>query len=466
MPGHVYWQNNQGILLGCNDNQAKTLGLKNRKEIFGETISSFLDEKESKTHNDTFNTVLKTKQSVVLEEKSTDGDGNEKYYFTQKRPILDNDGNTLGLLGYSLDITQRKRAELEVIKAREKAEIANKAKSDFLMNMSHDLRTPCSGIVGLAKILSEKEDDPVKKTELQHIVKSSENLLNLLNEILDFTKVEDGAYKTLKQNFNLRRLINSIHELLAAEIEYKKLTTQIDYPNTIPDNIISDPVALHRVLLNLLGNAIKFTETGSIKTQINIDKTKSILTISIQDTGIGIEENKLGVIFDRFSRLSPAYDGKHNGTGLGLSTVSRLLNELNGHISVSSKTNQGSVFTISLPIELNTDEHHHKDQSKSEVLNKVLDFSNNPRLSVLIVEDDFISKQVSKTLFESFLAEVTWVGTANEALCCDLSQFDFILTDIGLPDMSGFDLAKKIRQWGKRPPNQQTVHYCWTNSTY
>ncbi len=449
MPGHVYWQNNQGTLLGCNDNQAHTLGLNNRKEIFGKTISSFLDEKESKTHNDTFNTVMKTKQSVILEEKSTDGKGNEKYYFTQKRPILDNDGSTLGLLGYSLDITERKKAELEVIRAREKAEIANQAKSDFLMNMSHDLRTPCSGIVGLAKILSEKENDPVKKMELQHIVKSSENLLNLLNEILDFTKVEDGAYKTLKQHFNLRKLINSIHELLAAEIEYKNLTTQIDYPNTMPDNIISDPVALHRVLLNLLGNAIKFTETGSIKTQINIDKTKSMLTISIQDTGIGIEENKLGVIFDRFSRLSPAYDGKHNGTGLGLSTVSRLLIELDGHINVTSKINLGSVFTINIPIELNKNEHHNQHQPESQAPNKELDFSINPGLSVLVVEDDFISKQVSKALFESFLAEVTWVGTANEALCCDLSQFDFILTDIGLPDMSGFELAKKIRQWEK-----------------
>ena len=457
MPGHVYWQDNAGMLLGCNDNQATTLGLSSRQDIFGKKINDFLPKDEANTHNETFNRILKTKESVVLEEISTDKDGNKKYYFTQKRPILDKNGKTLGLLGCSLDITERKRAELEVIKARERAEIASQAKSEFLMNMSHDLRTPCSGIVGLAKILSDEETDPKKKAQLQHIVQSSECLLNLLSEILDYTKVEDGGYKILNHNFNLRKLISSIHDLLSSEIEFKKLTTHIHYPETLPTNIITDSVALHRILLNLLGNAVKFTESGSITTHISIDTVKPELTISIQDTGIGIEQDKLNIIFDRFSRLSPAYDGKHHGTGLGLSTVSRLLSELGATITVSSQINIGSNFTIKVPIQLSSTPP--RSQPRNTVIQKTkhLDFCNNPGLKVLVVEDDFISKQVSKTLFESFSAEVTWVGTANEALCCDLSQFDFILTDIGLPDINGFELARKIRQWEK---NHQINNPC------
>jgi two-component system aerobic respiration control sensor histidine kinase ArcB len=355
MPGNVYWLDKQGEYLGCNDNQARSAGLSSRKDIVGKfnlDIPGFvIPDVVDKVNQE----VISTGKMVVAEEPVVRKDGSDGIYLSSKVPLRDHHGTVSGLLGISIDITQRKQIEQELKETKEQAETANKAKQEFLYNMRHDIRTPFSGIVSVSQILKKDESDPNKIELLDAIEDSSERILDYLNEILEFTQIEEGSIPVVEKPLSLKTVIENCLAMIKPTALQKTLALNLDYDEGLDEIYLSDEFRLRRVLVNLLGNSIKFTESGSISVYVSLkgkrDETREVLVeLQVKDTGVGIPKEKQNLIFDKFSRLTPSYEGEFKGTGLGLRAVKRMVNDLDGDIWLESDVGEGALFTIQLPM--------------------------------------------------------------------------------------------------------------------
>lgn len=363
MPGNVYWLDNNGITLGCNKNVLDMFGLKTQAEFKGLSfedmgrIGNWSPEAEKSFKQDTLDVINSGKSRINIEEPSIPhADGKIIYFLTSRVPLLDHLGNVIGVVGISIDITELKITQQALVKAKQQAESANQIKTEFIRNMQHDVRTPFSGIYSMAKILEGKESNIEKKEYLSAIADSAKQLLDYCNNILDFSKLESGNLPLLAKKFNLRQLVNDIAVMEKPPAKIKGLELIIDYSEQIPSLFISDFYRIKGILINLVSNAIKFTEKGFIKVRIEIakklDDTHLILKIHVEDTGIGIPEDKQIVIYEKFNRLSPSDQGFYKGSGLGLTLVKQFIEELNGEIEIHSVQNQGTKFICVLPMQL------------------------------------------------------------------------------------------------------------------
>lgn len=363
LPGHIYWKDLNCRFLGCNDLQAKTAGLASRKDIVGKSAYDVITANQSETErraqaeaiDRVDREVLRTGQAMTLEEPLVLPDGTQKVFLSQKVPLKGSDGNVVGLLGISMDITAQKEAELNIKKAKEEAEAANKIKDDFLYNMRHDIRTPFTGILSLSEFLAHTEPNEKRKEQLSQITYSSNLLLAYLNEILECTKINAGTVPVLSKPFDLNELIKNCLTMLKPALEQKQLKVIELYPESVPHWLMGDRFRVQRILINLLSNAVKFTDKGEIEVGVEVAQKKGrdiLLKIWVRDTGIGIPKEKYDFIFEKFSRLKPSYTGTYRGTGLGLQAVRQLVHELEGDIFVKSKMNEGSQFTCILNFQL------------------------------------------------------------------------------------------------------------------
>jgi two-component system aerobic respiration control sensor histidine kinase ArcB len=355
MPGHIYWLNRDGYYLGCNDNQAKNLRLKHPTEIIGKKnsdLSQFIDPDKLDQAN---NAVMSTGQTITTEDTVNLRDGTEAIFLSNKVPLRDDQGNVVGLLGISIDITDRKKQEEDLKKAKEKAEEATVLKNDFIKNIEHDLRTPFTGILGIAEMIWKEETDPEKKEMLGYIVSSAKQLLDYHNNVLEFSKVIAGNFPVLCKKMDIKKLVTHIVDIEKPAAVQKNLDFTMEFDETIPSVLMSDEYRVSRILLNLISNAIKFTIKGSIhfsvKAQVIKDKT-IVLDFMIKDTGVGIPLEKQQYIFEQFTRLTPANEGLYFGLGIGLKIVKEFTRDLSGNIDLLSHANQGTSFTISLPFEI------------------------------------------------------------------------------------------------------------------
>ena len=462
MPGHVFWVDQLGTVLGINHGLADALNSRT-EDILGRNLKEIMPAETAEMTIENNKQVMKNRTSQSLHETVTMSDGSVRTYFSTKRPLIGDDDEVVGVLGTAIDITERKKIESEVVEQRQIAERASEAKTEFLLNMSHDLRTPCSGILGYAKIMLDQETDPEKKKMLGCITQSSQHLLNLLNEILDYTRVDASLFEVRPRSENIRELLNSIIELLSAELSRKKLQCRILYDEQLAEHYEFDPVILHRVVLNLLSNAIKFSDSGCIDISASYSSKCQNLLITVRDKGIGIADIDKERIFEKFTKVSNSYSGIHQGTGLGLATVVRLLDRVNGSIELESQLDQGSCFTVKIP-SIPTDTKHIQqslEQNSGCLVYKKsqtpLNANRTPPLNVLVVEDDHISKQVTQILLDSLGFTSTILSSGQEALCEDLAQFDLIIMDIGLPDMDGHELIVKIREWEQEHNHRPAV---------
>ena len=329
--GNVYWKDLEGRYLGCNDSYAEMIGLSHPNEIISkndrELFFGTLGEERLKALIDLDQTVMGLGIEKMIEEVGVDKNGSLAIYMTKKVPVRDEKNNIIGLVGNSLDITKQKQAEL--------------AKLEFLRNMSHDLMTPFTGIQGIASILYEEEVDADKKIHLKYLIQSSERLLQLFKQILEVS--EFGGRQLKLELFNLKDLVTDTVAMVSASIRLKGLSLIIDAEDK---KIKSDKLRVARILLNLLSNAIKFTNAGSIHIMAYEDENKG-LTIHVKDSGTGIPEEKLEVIFEKFQKLSES--GKHAhfmGSGIGLYIAKQFALELGGNIFVESELEKGSTFTF------------------------------------------------------------------------------------------------------------------------
>ena len=247
-----------------------------------------------------------------------------------------------------LQITERRLAEKELLKAKEEAENASRLKGDFLANMSHEIRTPMNAVLGYTHLLLDEEKDPGKKEQLEIINRSGKSLLNVINDILDFSKIEAGKIEINKKKFSLRKMINHICSMFIIRVRENNLTFPVTIEDSVPETFFGDEQRISQILLNILGNAFKFTEEGEIA--VECDYKEGIGIIRISDTGIGISKEKQKAIFSPFEQADNSTGRNYSGTGLGLSISKRLAELLGGNISVKSEIGRGSTFTIELPL--------------------------------------------------------------------------------------------------------------------
>lgn len=331
------------------------------------------------------------------------------------------------------------------------AQAANEAKSEFLANMSHEIRTPMNAIIGFSDILSDEELTSEQGGFVKNISNSGRHLLQLINDILDFSKIEAGKMDVEIVDCSLDQLFASVKSTMLPFAIEKNLEFKIVEDNAIPANICTDPARLQQCLINLINNAIKFTEQGHVylKVSLIVKDDKSFIRFEVEDTGIGIPHEKQKKIFESFAQADGSHTRKYGGTGLGLTITKQLVELLGGEITLISEERKGSVFTLVIPVGLDITKQPFMDRHNIvSHSNFGRDYTQQPEFTghVLVAEDDSINQILIKSLLKKMGLEITIVDDGEQAVQKALKeQFDLILMDMQMPNMNGREATKKIK---------------------
>lgn len=448
IPISVYWMNTEYIYLGCSNDMAKLLHLKSRHEIVGKTYHDLYDEQSATHYKKADQEVIQTGVSLSVEEPMFQPDGTQKTYLSKKVPLKNAQGAIIGMLGISVNITERITMEKELEKAKEIAEAANQAKTEFIANMSHDIRTPLTGVIGISEMLEQTLQNKQDRDKAHMLHDSGEELLHMLNEILDDIRAGQLRERDVKKEcFDVHQCINDLIRLESPAIALKHLALKTDIATNVPRYIKSDRNKIHRILLNLMGNAIKFTQSGSITLRVaclHRNEHQAHLQFSVSDTGIGIPEKAQSQVFNRFFKISSSYKGIYTGHGLGLHIAKTYVALLGGHITLTSTEGEGSTFHFDIECPL---AERIKEEQQAQPTTQTHSSNTGKTYHLLLVEDNLIALETLKYLLSQNQYTFASATTGEDAWALFNSQhFDLMITDIGLPDISGNELCRRIRE--------------------
>lgn len=472
LPGAVYWKDRSGRYLGCNQFVAMMAGYDSPNQMIGKTDYDFCWHESAEDWQKLDNKVISENITIVHEEKTKLTDGKTITKSTYKRPLTNEKGDIIGLIGTSLDMTDRKTLEEELRIANEASEAASRAKTQFIANMGHDIRMPLTGIIGMSSLLKDEVKCLEEKEKVSIIHQSGEQLLGLLNGVLNLITVDtSNENNVLEESFNLRRLIQDVIDLERPAVIVRQLKILVNIDDTIPSFVISDKIKLHRIILNLVSNAIKFTKRGHIEINAQLvsrqnDEVK--VQFFVKDTGIGISDELQDKVFDRFFKVSPSYKGLYTGNGLGLYIVQKYVDLLGGDIQLISTFGVGTTFSFVLSMRVGKKtEHEILELVPNQPLANELDESslqvskpislpirtvpiNSHQIQILLVEDNVPALKVLTFMVEKFDVQVTQAVDAETALdLVRLQHFDLVITDLGLPGQSGDEMTTVIRAYEK-----------------
>ena len=447
IPDSIFAKDFAGRYLLTNNAFAKLHGFDSPEALLGKTaFDLFPKERAAFLHSADLEVMKATKSQIIEGERSqVDAEGNLRWIQMTKVPLTNTLDEIVGVVGVNRDITPRKRAEVELLNAKEEAEAANRAKSEFLANMSHEIRTPMNGIIGMTDLVLETEIT-AEQSEYLHMVKSSADaLLILINDILDLSKMEAGKLDLDFLSFDLRKSLIEVTKILAIKAQQKGVEFIFDVSPEVPVNVVGDPARLRQILVNLVGNAIKFTETGEIEVNIRTETQGpegTLIRFSVRDTGIGIPADKQDKIFSAFSQADSSTTRKYGGTGLGLSIVSQLVGLMGGRLWVESGLGKGSTFYFTVQL----------SPGVAPGLAEMLDESQLSGVPILIVDDNATNRRILEQSVIHWKMMPIIVEDASSALevlrqrQLSNARLPLVLTDAQMPGMDGFGLIERIRQ--------------------
>ncbi|MFC1676445.1 ATP-binding protein [Planctomycetota bacterium] len=468
----IMMADDQERLISWNKFAENLLGM-NKEDLFLKPVKSLYPAEEwqrIRSHN-----VREKGMQPHLESKIITKDGKVVDVDVSLSVLKDTEGKIISSVGIIKDITERKRSEQASMQARDDLETANlklkrtiehtntlaheammasKTKSEFLANMSHEIRTPMNGIVGAITLVLTKNLDEKVREYLTIAQKCTENLLNLINDILDISKIEAGKLEVELVDCDISKELCLINSCMRASALEKGLDFDIVLKDNIPQQIRTDPTRLYQCLVNLVGNAVKFTETGTVRLEASMQQIadRSFICFDVIDTGIGIPDDKQAQIFDKFTQADGSTTRKYGGTGLGLAITKQLVELLGGELTLTSQETKGSTFSLIIPTNINTESAAMMNNGRWRKTNQQADQDAIiPKAcgKVLVVEDDLANQQIISGILEETNLEVEIANDGVEAVeKVSKGSYALVLMDMQMPNMNGYDATRIIREKG------------------
>lgn len=457
IPDMIFAKDNAGNYLVVNRSYTDFVEVNSETDIIGKNIFDLFPQEMAQKIFDLENHIIITGNPVLVKESRYKTSVGQNYWTSQTIvPLHDKTNNIFGIVGIFRDITNLKKSEKELTVAKDGAERANKAKSEFLANMSHEMRTPMNAIIGFTDILDSIITDKRQRSYLLSIKSSGKNLLTLINDILDLSKIEAGRMELQFEPVNPFYIFTDIKQIFAFKIAQKQLDFIIDIAEDIPKSLILDEVRLRQILVNLIGNAVKFTNDGYIrlsarKVYKEEDKSKIELIIAVEDTGIGISIESQEKIFEAFRQQDNQSTKKYGGTGLGLSITKRLVDMMDGFITLRSEVNKGSVFEINIKnVDVSSAEPLYKDDSRFDYSRIVFNDA-----TVMVVDDVKPNRELVKEYFRETNLRIIEAEDGQKALLLiTRCNPDLVLMDLRMPNLDGYEathIIKKSKELSKIP---------------
>ncbi len=432
-----------GIITDVNKQMEALTGC-TRDELIGAPFKGYFTDPERAEAG--INRVLNEKSVTDYELTARARDGKQTVVSYNATTFYDRNRTLQGVFAAARDVTERKRVEAELQQAKAAAESASRTKSDFLASMSHEIRTPMNAIMGIADLLAKTALSPEQDKYVQIFRRAGDNLLNLINDILDLSKVEASQLELERTGFSLNDHLEKVTEMVAARALEKELTLVCEIAPNVPTSLVGDPTRLRQVLLNLLGNAIKFTQSGEVSLRVERDADSSVptaLRFTVSDTGIGISGEKLGQVFERFTQADSSTTRRFGGSGLGLTISKRLVELMGGRIWVESEVGKGSVFAFAVPFEIWAAADRPAALQVGAEPEPAL-----PALRILLAEDSPDNCTITIAYLEDtpYLVEIAETG-AIALRMFEAGRYDLVLMDRQMPVMDGLTATRAIRAW-------------------
>ncbi|MBZ5516255.1 MAG: PAS domain S-box protein [Acidobacteriia bacterium] len=447
LPDNIFVKDRQSRMVLDNVAHLRLLGATSQEETQGKTDYDFFSPELADRYYADEQTIMATGQPLIsAEEPTVERDGSRRWLLTTKVPLRDAQGRIVGIVGINHDITRIKNTEQELARAKEQAEAASRAKSEFLAIMSHEIRTPMNGIIGMTELALDTNLTAEQRDYLGMVKDSADTLLTLINDILDFSRIEAGKLDLEVTEFNLPDTVNSTLKALAVRAHQKNLELACRIPPDIPAVLLGDPGRLRQIILNLVGNAIKFTERGEVVVNVEADSLSDDrvdLHFAVTDTGIGIPKEKQRLIFEAFAQADSSTTRRYGGSGLGLAISSRLVEMMGGRIWVESQVGEGSTFHFTARL------GRRKTIRRPAVRR---DLGRLRNLPVLIVDDNPTNRRILDTMLKHWQMQTTLADGGQSGLAAmkvareSGKAYPLVIVDSQMPDMDGFTLIARIKE--------------------